>query len=196
MHTGQYWNDRYISKETGWDLGKVSPPLQQYFSGIQDKGIRILIPGAGNAYEAIYLLENGFTNVTVIDIAINPIKRLQEKLSDKFPSQATIIHGDFFELKEKFDLIVEQTFLCALPPNYREKYASQMRNLLAEKGRLVGVLFNESVSGEPPYTADFKTYNNLFEQYFSIHKLESCHNSVAPRQGNELFINLGLKSED
>jgi len=29
----QYWNNRYINNETGWDLRQVSPPLKAYFDG-------------------------------------------------------------------------------------------------------------------------------------------------------------------
>jgi 2-keto-3-deoxy-6-phosphogluconate aldolase len=65
----QYWNNRYINNETGWDLRQVSPPLKAYFDQLENKNSSILIPGCGNAYEAIYLAEQGFTNITVIDIA-------------------------------------------------------------------------------------------------------------------------------
>jgi hypothetical protein len=44
-------------------------PIKNYIDTLKDKDIAILIPGCGNTYEAAYLLEQGFTNVTVIDIA-------------------------------------------------------------------------------------------------------------------------------
>jgi hypothetical protein len=48
----------------------VSPPIKAYIDTLKNKDIAILIPGCGNTYEAAYLLlEQGFTNVTVIDIA-------------------------------------------------------------------------------------------------------------------------------
>lgn len=65
----EYWNKQYTSNTTGWDLGKVSPPIKEYIDTLEDKNTSILIPGCGNTYEAEYLLEKGFTNVTVIDIA-------------------------------------------------------------------------------------------------------------------------------
>ena len=50
-----YWQTRYLNAETGWDLGKVSPPLQAYIDQLSSQNLKILIPGAGNAYEAEYL---------------------------------------------------------------------------------------------------------------------------------------------
>lgn len=88
-----YWNNRYLNKETGWDLRQVSPPLKAYIHQIEDKNIAILIPGCGNAYEAHYLAELGFTNITVIDIA----KSLVQDLQLQFRNYAAIrvLHHDF-----------------------------------------------------------------------------------------------------
>ena len=55
-----YWTQRYQENQTGWDLGQVSPPLQAYFDQLENKNLRILIPGCGRGYEGIYLLEKGF----------------------------------------------------------------------------------------------------------------------------------------
>ena len=89
-----YWESQYEAKTTGWDLGKVSPPIQIYVDTVDDKNCSILIPGCGNSYEAEYLLEQGFTNITVIDIAPTPVAVLKEKFEKKPNIQ--IILGDFF----------------------------------------------------------------------------------------------------
>ena len=68
-----YWESQYEAKTTGWDLGKVSPPIQIYVDTVDDKNCSILIPGCGNSYETEYLLEQGFTNITVVDIAPTPV---------------------------------------------------------------------------------------------------------------------------
>ena len=46
------WNERYISKNTGWDAGKITQPLKEYFDQLNSKNIKILIPGCGNSHEA------------------------------------------------------------------------------------------------------------------------------------------------
>ncbi len=61
------WDNRYLNNDIGWDLGAVSTPLKVYFEQLENKEIKILIPGGGNSYEAAYLFENGFKNVFVVD---------------------------------------------------------------------------------------------------------------------------------
>lgn len=107
-----------------------------------------------------------------------------------FP-QENLLHKDFFELTGKFDLILEQTFFCALNPILRSKYVVKMHQLLAEEGSLVGVLFNEPLYDDhPPFGGGKALYKSLFQKLFHIKKMELCYNSIAPRQGRELFINL------
>jgi hypothetical protein len=59
----------------GFRLG-ISP-IKNYIDTLKDKDIAILIPGCGNTYEAAYLLEQGFTNVT-IDIAPTLVKNIEQ----------------------------------------------------------------------------------------------------------------------
>ena len=58
--SADYWNERYLNNASQWDLGAVSPPLKKYIDQKLNKDLAILIPGAGNSYEAIYLMEQGF----------------------------------------------------------------------------------------------------------------------------------------
>ena len=189
----EYWDKRYTSKATGWDLGKVSPPIKEYIDTLKDKHISILIPGCGNTYEAEYLLEKGFTNVTVIDIAPTLVKRLQQKF--KSNSNIKIVLGDFFEHQGQYDLIIEQTFFCALPPAMRQNYVSKMHQLLSDNGKLAGLLFNKTFESGPPFGGSKKEYEQLFIDYFDFKIMETCRNSIAPRANNELFIEFIKKDE-
>jgi methyl halide transferase len=81
-----YWDSQYQAGKTGWDLGMVSPPIKKYFDEVEDKNLSILIPGGGNSYEAEYLLHQGFTDITVVDIAPS----LVEKLKEKFQGESKI----------------------------------------------------------------------------------------------------------
>jgi len=188
MSDASYWNSRYLSNTTGWDIGVVSPPLKAYIDQLTDKSKTILIPGCGNCYEAAYLLEKGFKNVTIIDIA----PALTENLKKKFPVEAypnlNIITGDFFELDGQFDLVLEQTFFCALEPLQRKDYVKKMKSLLMPTGKLAGVLFNRSFDGGPPFGGNIEEYQSLFATNFVIRVMEPCYNSISPRASQELFI--------
>lgn len=185
--SADYWNDRYVMGQTGWDIGAVSTPLKTYIDQLTDKQIRILIPGGGNSYEAIYLLKHGFTDVTVIDIAPAVTESLKEKLA-VYGNAIHIVTGDFFEWTETYDLIIEQTFFCALDRTLRKAYVSKMAALLKPGGKLVGVLFNRNFEGGPPFGGSTEEYQQLFETSLSIQTMEPCHNSIAPRAGSEVFI--------
>jgi methyl halide transferase len=189
-----YWDQRYQNADFGWDLGEISPPLKAYFDGLQNKDIKILIPGAGNAYEAEYLFNKGFQNVFVCDFARSALDNLKKRCPD-FP-ETHLLESDFFELNEKgFDLIIEQTFFCAINPSLRKKYFENMHKLLAVNGKLVGLLFDDTLNADaPPFGGSAKEYKPLFEPLFTAQRFEPCVNSIKPRAGRELFIELIKKS--
>lgn len=183
-----YWDNRYLHKETGWDIGSASPALVDYFEKISNKNIRILIPGCGNAFEAGYLLEHGFTNVTVVDISPIPLATLENKYNDFVGKQLHILCEDFFQLKGKFDLIIEQTFFCAIDPSLRNDYAKRIADLLTENGKLSGLLFDRYFADNPPFGGSLDEYQALFFTYFDLIHFSVCENSILPRKGTELFF--------
>ncbi len=184
----EYWSSKYIESNMGWDVGEVTTPLKTYFDQLTDKSLRILIPGCGNGYEAEYLHNLGF-DVTVIDLSEYPLNNLKKRCLT-FPSEK-LVQADFFEFKGSFDLIIEQTFFSALNPKLRNGYVKQMHNLLAPGGKLVGLLFNiDLFDDHPPFGGNLELYMPLFDPYFSFTVFEESYNSIEPRQGNELFLNL------
>ncbi|MEO1260585.1 MAG: SAM-dependent methyltransferase [Bacteroidota bacterium] len=190
-----YWNERYRSNNTPWDIGYISSPLKDYIDRITDKAVKILIPGAGRAYEAAYLYENGFVNVFVCDWAEEAFVHLLEKCPD-FP-RSQILIADFFSLTESFDLIIEQTFFCALQPVQREKYVEKINQLLNEEGHVIGLLFASRFDRPgPPFGGNKSEYLSLFSPYFEILEMEMSPNSILPRSGNELFFRIKKKQNN
>ncbi|WP_282071137.1 methyltransferase domain-containing protein [Polaribacter atrinae] len=182
-----FWEKKYQTNKIGWDLGAVSPPLKTYFDQLTNKDLKILIPGGGNSYEAEYLFNNGFTNVYVIDLAKSALVNIKNRVAG-FP-ESQLILGDFFELDQTFDLIIEQTFFCAIHPDLREKYALKMNHLLGEKGKLVGLLFDAKLNEHhPPFGGNKEEYINYFDPYFNLDIFTACYNSYPNRQKMELFV--------
>lgn len=182
----KYWENRYQKQETGWDAGAITTPLKEYIDQLKNKELKILIPGAGNGYEFDYLVTNGFKNVTVIDIAEQPIMNLKKR-NPKFIEN--FIQADFFDLSEKFDLIVEQTFFCALDPKQRHNYVTKMHSILNENGKIAGLLFDFPLTEVgPPFGGSKEEYLSLFSDTFIIKKLEKAYNSIKPRKDKELFF--------
>ncbi|SDK39880.1 Thiopurine S-methyltransferase (TPMT) [Catalinimonas alkaloidigena] len=187
--TAEYWENRYQTGQTGWDAGAITTPLRAYFDQLENKALRILIPGGGNSHEAGYLFEQGFTEVYVVDLAQTPLRNFQERYP-AFPADH-LIQDDFFHLTGPYDRIVEQTFFCALDPALRRAYAEKMHALLAPGGHLVGVLFDDPLfQDHPPFGGNREEYLTYFADLFEIRTLDRAYNSIPPRAGRELFINL------
>jgi SAM-dependent methyltransferase len=182
----EYWDTQYKVKATGWDIGSVSSPIKTIVDALENKNSSILIPGCGNSYEAEYLLEQGFTNVTVIDIAPTLVAAISEKFADN--ENIKVVLGDFFELEGKYDLIIEQTFFCALPPTIRQKYVWKMHQLLADNGKIEGLLFNRNFDVSPPFGGNKAEYEQLFSGAFDLVKMDLCQNSIEKRTDSELVI--------
>ncbi|MDC6353622.1 MULTISPECIES: methyltransferase domain-containing protein [unclassified Robiginitalea] len=183
-----FWEDRYRAGTDRWDLGGPSPPLAAYIDGLPDKDLRILVPGGGRGYEAEYLFRAGFENLTIVDLARRPLDDLRRRLPE-LPA-AALQQTDFFSFRGgPFDLILEHTFFCALPPARRPDYVQAMHRLLVPGGRLAGLFFDFPLTEDgPPFGGSETEYRNRFSSLFHIRKLERARNSIPPRAGTELFF--------
>jgi thiopurine S-methyltransferase len=186
----EYWTKRYKEERTGWDIGAPSRPLKEYINQLKDKNIRILIPGAGNGYEAQYLWKNGFKNVYILDISEIPLRAFRER-NPAF-AKANVLQENFFEHQGKYDLILEQTFFCSCVPTVenRTAYAKQMAQLLKPSGKLVGLWFNFPLTGnmeKRPFGGTQEEYVSYLSPYFKTKLFKRAYNSIAPRLGKELF---------
>jgi len=186
-----YWNNRYKNNDIGWDLGEISSPLKAYIDQLEVQSLKILIPGAGNGYEAEYLFKQGFKNITVVDVSETALLNLKTRIPE-FPEEL-LLKKNFFDLNQKsyYDLILEQTFFCALSPSLRLLYVKKMYELLKPKGKLVGLMFNLPLyDTHPPFGGDELEYRKLFQHDFQIDIMESCYNSIDARKNKELFVKL------
>ncbi len=185
--SSSYWNKRYTHDDFTWDLGAVSTPLKVYIDKLKNKDLKILIPGAGNAYEAEYLHQLGFANVFVLDFALQPLQNIKARIPTF--NQNHLIQQDFFEHTGQYDLIIEQTFFCAIDPALRKRYVVHMLELLKPGAKLSGVLFNDALNTDkPPFGGFLEEYEKLFFPAFHEICMEPCYNSIKPRAGRELFM--------
>ena len=182
-----YWDTHYKTHNTGWDIGHIATPLKTYFDQLKNKSLKILIPGCGNAYEAEYLFNNGFKNVFVVDLSETALNNFKQRVPH-FP-ESQLLHQNFFDLKMTFDLIIEQTFFCAIHPSLRSLYALKTKTLLMKNGKHVGLLFDAVLNTEhPPFGGNKNAYINYFNPHFNIAILEPCYNSIESRSNRELFF--------
>ena len=182
----EYWEKRWQKGETGWDIQSPSPAIIDLVIQETDLSSKILFPGAGSGYEAAYLFnEKGYKNIFICDWAETPLKRFAKAYPD-FPKDQ-IIHGDFFAHIGSYDFIIEQTFFCAIHPEWRKKYRNKTLELLQPNGILMGLFFDRTFNKNgPPFGGTAQEYERLFKKYFKIKKLESSTLSIKPRLGSEL----------
>lgn len=184
-----YWTERYNNGNTGWDIGYISTPLKEYFDQLTNKDLRILIPGAGNGYEAAYLHQQGFYNVTVLDISSFPLEDLSKRVPS-FPKEC-LLQENFFEHRGEYDIIIEQTFFCSFEPTgeNRKLYGQKMATLLGASGKLVGLWFKHELTEESkrPFGGNKEEYLTYLSPHFKTVAFEDCYNSISDRAGNELF---------
>ena len=187
-----YWKEQYKNNRIGWDIGYVSTPIKEYIDQLTDKSIKILIPGAGNAYEAEYLHKRGFGSVYVLEYADEPINNFLKRVP-AFPKKH-IVKQNFFMHQGQYDLIIEQTFFSSLKPESRIEYRNKMFDLLKMNGKLIGLLFELDFGHDfPPFGGSKKEYQKLFSNKFKIEILETAYNSIKPRSNNELFVKMMVK---
>ena len=190
MDDKTYWSQRYEAGTTGWNIGYPSTPIKEYADQLTDKNLKILIPGAGNGYEAEYLFDIGFKNVHVLDVAEIPLTDFKKR-NPHFP-EAQVMHADFFAHEGSYDLILEQTFFCSLVPTdeNRSRYFHQMHQLLKPKGILAGLWFDFPLTDDMekrPFGGNKELYLDYLAPYFTVRTFARCYNSIPPRKGNELF---------
>ena len=182
-----FWNNKYLTSNIGWDVGEITTPIKEYIDQINNKRLKILIPGCGNSYEAEYLFKNNFFSTFILDYSEKALSNFVKRVPE-FPKDQ-VINSDFFDVKGKYDIIIEQTFLCAIYKERRREYFDKMYNLLKPNGKLVGLLFDDPLNLEcPPYGGSKKEYIEYFEPYFNIKVFETAYNSIISRKGRELFM--------
>lgn len=188
INQSKYWDQFYSSQDKiGWDIGYCSTPIKEYIDQIEDKSLRILVPGAGNGYEVEYLFNNGFSNTYLLDFAPSAIDGFLKR-NPEFPSDH-IFCQDFFSHNFKYDLIIEQTFFSSFPKVFRSNYTCKMHSLLNEYGKLVGLLFNHEFEKDiPPFGGSIVEYQFLFRPYFNFMYFETAYNSIKPRKDREIFM--------
>ena len=72
-----------------------------------------------------------------------------------------------------------------------------MNNLLKDNGKLVGLLFNDSLNEDkPPFGGCKSEYKKYIEPHFNIKVFETAYNSIESRRGRELFMILIKKDKE
>lgn len=151
-----FWEHRFRSGCTPWEAAEAPPALRDFVRRHADMSPpaepkpRVLVPGCGNAADAVFLDRCGW-RVTALDFSAAAVERARVTLGDAW--RGTLLCADFFALEDEtpFDIVIERAFLCALPRARWPDYAQRMRALLRPGGLLAGCFYHSGEMRGPPF---------------------------------------------
>lgn len=159
-----FWDERFERGFTPWDQAGVQPAFEAFAAA--HRGLPVLIPGCGNAWEAAWLAGRGH-EVRAIDFSPAAVARARDVLGEY---RAIVEQADFFTYRPPFETgwIFERAFLCALPKAQRSRYAARMAELLPAGNLLAGFFFIGDTPFGPPFGIDRGELDALLAPYFDL----------------------------
>ncbi|KYG41912.1 hypothetical protein M433DRAFT_7579 [Acidomyces richmondensis BFW] len=190
------WNKMWEEQTTPWDRKAPSPALLDTLkertdilgSPLREDGARLraFVPGCGRGYDVMALASFGYDayGLDVSELAIQAAEKERDSagMEEKYPVSDTsrgrggmkFINADFFKddflVKTgggNFDLIYDYTFLCALPPDWRPRWAKRMSQLLSPTGHLICLEFPLAKPPKdpgPPFGLSAELYKELLSR--------------------------------
>ncbi|KAF9426525.1 hypothetical protein BGZ94_006400 [Podila epigama] len=188
------WNELWSKSITPWDAGVPSPALIEVIEQkpIKDqipKSGNVLVPGCGRGVDVFYL-SNPHRKVYGLDISPIAVQLCKDLQKEKgIPeSQADFFVGDFFNFttpNEKYQLVYDYTFFCAIQPELRPAWARRMAEIISKDGILITLMFpiGTHTTG-PPFAVSVDTYRGFLEPNFECLLIDDC-TSFEARAGKE-----------
>lgn len=159
----EFWEQRYCQQQTGWDRGDASPALEHWLAeGALPCG-NTLVPGCGRGHEVLRFAKAGHA-VTAVDVAPSALAALEARLSAA-QLTATLIQADLlgWSPAQPFDLIYEQTCLCALDPRHWPAYTDRLAQWLKPGGVLAALFMQTDKTDGPPFHCALDRMRQLFD---------------------------------
>jgi SAM-dependent methyltransferase len=193
-----FWQDRYDTGNTPWDLGGPSP----HFEALLARKPEFLTPGhmavfgAGRGHDAALFAKAGF-EVVGFDYAPGAIDSARQR----YGALAQFEQVDIFALSKpespwakQFDYILEHTCFCAIHPTERMLYVKSVLNLLKPGGYLLGIFWEHGNPDGPPYSTTEQDLHDRFGADFDIISNEP-QVPASDRSGVERLVILRRKAE-
>jgi SAM-dependent methyltransferase len=193
-----FWQNRYDSGNTPWDLGQASP----HFVNLLQSQPHWLIPGkisvlgCGRGHDAALFAKAGFETVG-FDYAPGAIQEAQTH----YGQIAQFQQANIFDLAdphspwtEQFDYLLEHTCFCAILPKERPDYVKSVHNLLKPGGSLIGVFWEHDDTDGPPFSTTEAQLREAFQPGFEVISIQAL-TPAEDRKGIERLVILRRTSE-
>ena len=186
-YSHQDWQLHYDEDDLASDLGQDAPPFVDFLESNAIFPCKTLVPGCGRGHEVIFLAENGF-DVTALDYSIGAVNHLNSVILER-KLNIKVLNLDFFELDSThdclYDLLIEQTFFCAISPSQRPLYVETVARILKKGGMIAGLFYHTGQEGGPPFNTTRQDIIKYFSASFEIRELSQAKNSAEKRKDKE-----------
>jgi len=193
MSTRSHWEKIYLEKspqEVSWTQDVPETSIEFFNDFKLSKTSPIIDVGGGESKFVDYLLEEGYQDISVLDISENAIKRAKDRLGKKSKNIKWIVCdiNDFKPMK-KYALWHDRAVFHFLTSDIDiNKYVENVK--LYSENFIVGTF---STSGPKKCSGlDITQYNKsllskLFEEFMAIKKIEHI-NHITPFETTQNFI--------
>lgn len=186
----QFWLERWQSGEIGFHQPKVQPALQAHWKRLTlASNATVLVPLCGKSVDMTWLAQSGHRVIgaelskKAVDAffseqGITPSAHTVGAFNVKSAHGVELWCGDFFALDAKtlpkLEAVYDRAALVAMPPELQPRYAQKIAQLLAAGGQvlLIGLDYNPSEMGGPPFSVPEARVRELFEDEFEIEVLD------------------------
>ncbi len=177
MSQKEHWENVFANKqetEVSWYQKSPKTSLDFISKLNLTKDVKIIDIGGGDSYLVDALLEQGFTNITLLDISAKAIDRIKNRLGDK-AHQVKFIVSDIldFNPSETYDFWHDRASFHFQTDNHQiVKYANIVANAVAKNGHMIIGTFSEN-GPKKCSGLDITQYNEakmttVFETHFDL----------------------------
>jgi len=159
---GVDWEGKFRAGEAPWERAGVHPAFHDWVkAGVIAPGLSVLVPGCGRSAEPEAFARLGL-GVTGTDMAPSAIT-WQEARFARAGLEGRFLVTDALAWRPgaPFDLVYEQTFLCAIHPHLRPDWEEMARASLKPGGRLLALFMQKEERGGPPYGCEIEAMRDL-----------------------------------
>lgn len=191
----QHW-DKVYSEKQPTEVSWYEPMPEISLSLIRDcslkKDAAIIDIGGGDSFLAEFLVSQGYTDVTVVDISQNAIERAKERMCEK-ADEVTWIVADAatFKPTKKYDLWHDRAaFHFLTDENDQKNYLKTLFEAVKPGGYVIMSTFSDTgpttCSGLPVQRYSVGEMQKIFEEEFSVLSGRTVDHST-PSGGTQNF---------
>lgn len=200
MSKKEHWDNIYSKKqmtEVSWYQKNPATSLKLIEQSKVGKNSKLIDVGGGDGYLVDFLLQKGYSDLSVLDISKNAIEKLKNRLGDKGKNVSFAVSDiTEFKIEEKFDLWHDRAVFHFLNEKSQiEKYVELVSHSIKKGGHLILATFSENgpdkCSGIPISNYSIAGLSSLFLSGFSLDKsFQEIHVTPFDTEQEFTFVHL------